>query len=488
MHCISDIMNAIMKKITSVLARFFTKPEYVFVVPALLFGTVSAVLMPQLISNDENMHFIRSYELTELEVKHKCTLPADIKERAFYAIYSRSTPDYRFENKSINESNQLNTDCGTATSYNPLLHIPQAIGVIVAKIAWPTTGGMILLGRLMNVLVYGLLLFFIIRKAKVGKWVLVVIGLTPMMIHMAGSLSGDVMNNIIVLGFITFVFNLFVQKTVMTRRQLSVLFILSALLAVTKLPNLILLLPLLFLPKSILPPLKFKKYTASPLLTRIGIGLICGIVALVVVFVWMKLYDAPVVGKVNAVNPVAEHPYLFLDILFNTYVNPFTAYAGVSYSDWLMQSAFGSFASFRYALPYSVVVVLIGLLVMMALKKDEKEEIGLSRALTPLTISTLIAFVLTVMVITYGLYTAWAITSVGLGKTAKFALGLQGRYFTPLFLLLLPLFISLRKYVSVTINGKLTTGILVFCIMSGSLIYYIVQTVRYLMAAGLPVL
>lgn len=474
-----------MTRLTHVLKFFFTKPEYVFVVPALLFSLLSAILMPQLIVNDENMHFIRSYELTELETGHQCSLPVDIKQRGFYDIYSGTKPDYSFENSLVNQSDEMQTDCGTASSYNPLLHAPQAVGVEIAKLVWPTTGGMILLGRIVNALIYCLGFFFIIKKARIGKWLLVIVGLLPMMIHMAGSLSGDVINNLIVIGFITFVFNLFVQKTVMTRRQVVALVTLAALLAVTKLPNLVLMLPILFLPSRVLPRLRIKNKTLPVHAIRFAIGIVCGFAAIAVVVAWMKLYDAPFAGAIATENPVTKNPIKFVDILFNTYINPFTNFAGTIYSDWLLRGVFGSFASFRYHLPFSVVMILAGLFVMIALRKDNVEQNLLKNNLKPLAISTLVALVIIIAAITYGLYTAWAITSVGLGQDAKFALGLQGRYFTPLLLLLTPLFIGLRHYISVTIKPGVTTGVMIFTVMCGSLIFYLVQTVRYAMELGL---
>ena len=472
-----------MKRFLSLLKIFFTKPEYVFVVPALVFGLLSAFLMPQLINNDENMHFIRSYQLTELEVNHKCTLPVDIKERGFYAMYTGDYPDYSFGTKKVDESSRVDTDCGTATSYNPLLHLPQTIGFAIAKLVWPTTGGMILFGRIANALFYCIALFFIIRKARIGKWLLVVVGLIPMMIHMAGSLTGDVVNNVILLSFITYMFNLFVQKTAMSRKQIGILVILSALLAVTKMTNLVLLLPVLFLPKNVLPTMTIKKKKIPKSFTKLIIGGLCGIVAISVIIVWAYLYGSSPAGGVDAANPVSEKPYRFLKILFNTYVNSKVVLDGVSYGDWLLRGMFGGFASFSYWLPYSVTALLTGLIAFIGLRKEnDPDEKVPECAVKPLMASANIALFLVISAMTYGLYVAWAIPVRGEG--VQFALGLQGRYFTPLIILLLPTLIYLRRFVSVNIKKGVATGILVFSIMTFSLIFYIVQTLNFI--ATLP--
>ena len=462
--------------------RFFTKPEYVFLVPALVFGTLSALLMPQLIVNDENMHFIRSYELSELEFGHSCTIPVEIKERGFFAIYAQKQPDYSFNAKSIDMNNQIATDCGTATSYNPLLHFPQTIGIIFAKLVWPSTGAMILFGRLANVLLFALALFFIIRKAKVGKWVIVVIGLLPMMLHMAGSLSGDTVNNIVIIGFISFLFNLFIQKTMMTKKQLIMLLGLSALLAVTKLPNLALLLLVLFLPGRVLPIITIRQWRIPKTLFRFIAAGICGVAAITVVLAWSTIYNAPVIGSSNIDNPIIEAPYKLFPVLFNTYINPEIMFEGVSYSDWLMRGVVGSFASFEYYLPYSLVMMLIALILLVGFRRDDSEDKLMKPVLKKLTPVTLVSLGIIIVAITYGLYTAWALQPFGLGKDAQYALGLQGRYFTPLILLLIPLMIFLRRYVSVNVKPGATTGVIVFTVTSFTLAFYLMQTISYALA------
>lgn len=467
-------------KIKSYLSGFFKRPEYVFAVPALIFGIISATFLPQLIANDENMHFIRSYALTDLEISHTCNLPVDIKERGFFAIYARDTPDYSFNTDRVDEADRLDTDCGTATSYNPLLHTPQAIGIEMAKLTWPTTGAMILFGRIMNVLVYTIGLFFIIRYAKIGKWLLVVIGLLPTMVHMAGTLSGDVVNNLIILGFISYIFNLFVQKTSMTKKQVGILLILAALLAAAKPTNLPLLLPILFLPKKVLPVVKLRKWKASPRIARLLMALLSGGAAIAVLVAWMYIRNATtLLDDTGFKNPIEENPVYFIQVLFNTYINPDVMVGGVSYSDWLLRGVAGSFASFRYHLPYSVVFMLIGIFIIIGLKKDSNDQAqlsGLSTAL--LVVSTLLSLVIIVLAMTYGLFVAWAIPN--LGESANYALGLQGRYFTPLLLLLSPLLVYLRRFISVDIAKGITTGLLVFIVMSISLTFYVVQTATYI--------
>lgn len=466
-----------MKKINKI-KQLFTKPEYVFIVPALFFGLISTVFIPQLSANDENMHFIRSYELTEGEIGHKCHLPVDIKERAFYQIYMKK-PNFSFDKKKIDMSTRIATDCGTATGYNPVLHIPQTLGISLAKIIHPSTGVMILFGRIANLLVYCAGLFVIIKYARVGKWMLVIIGLMPTLLHMASTLSGDVVNNVIILGFITYLFNLFTQKEPMARRQVVTLMMFSMFLATTKPTNAILLFPLLFLPAKIIPRIAIKGKDIPKSLTRLGVAFGVGIIVILVMALWAFIYKDPTIVATADVNPVAEKPYRIIKILFNTFINPDIIVGGVVYGDWLLRSAVGSFSSFGYHLPFYLVVMTAVLVVIVGLASNPNEEKMVSKVEVRMPLAMTSTWLIMVVGITYGLYVSWALRPDMLGPKAQYAHGLQGRYFMPFLILLYPLFISLRKYIRVHMGSKYFCSFLILFFMCSVLAFYTVQTICY---------
>lgn len=466
------------KSAMSKIKQFFTRPEYVFVVPALFFGLLSTVFIPQLSANDENMHFIRSYELTEGEIGHKCHLPVDIKERAFYQVYAQK-PNFSFDKRKINPSNKITTDCGTATGYNPVLHIPQVIGISLAKLIYPSTGVMILFGRIANLLVYCAGLFFIIKTARIGKWMLVIIGLMPTLLHMASTLSGDVMNNVIVLGFITYLFNIFTQKEQMTRRQIMMLMTFSIFLATTKPTNAILLLPILFLPARLVPQIAIKGKYIPKSLTRFGIAFGAGALIILVIALWAYIYKDQTIVASASVNPVAERPYRLARILFNTFINPDIIVRGIPFADWLLRSAVGSFSSFGYHLPFYVVTMAIVLVVVVGLTSNPAEEKLVSKTATRMSLAMISTWLIMIIAITYGLYVSWALRPDMLGSKAQYAYGLQGRYFIPFLILLYPLFVWLRKYIRIETNNKNLCGYLILAFMCSVLTFYTIQTICY---------
>ena len=54
-----------MKRFQSVLRAFISQPQWVFLGLAVVFGVISAVLVPQLSANDENWHFARAYQVSD---------------------------------------------------------------------------------------------------------------------------------------------------------------------------------------------------------------------------------------------------------------------------------------------------------------------------------------------------------------------------------------------------------------------------------------
>lgn len=465
----------IINKIKAVVAQ----PEYVFIIPAIIFGLLSTIIIPQLISNDENMHFLRGYQLTELQVSHTCQIPKDIRNRGFDDMYTKN-PNYSFEVDRVNFSEKITTNCGSATSYNPLMHLPQAIGIMIAKIINPSTGFMILFGRIANLLVYCIGLFYIIRWAKIGKWLIVIVGLMPTMIHGAASLSGDVMNNLIVIGFIVYILNIFTQKNPLTKKQIVALLVASMLVACTKMTNIVLLLPMLFLPSRLFSPIYLGKKQLPNFAIRISLLFTIGVTAVAVLAVWFMAYgNLPNMGAGGAANPFIEKPLLFLKIFYNTYINPDILFGGVVHSDWLLRGVIGSFSSFRYHLPYYMVILVTILIVLIGLRRDKAEERRVAIAKMSLPVVSAMTLVALLVVMTYGLYVAWSIQPFVLGAGAQYAQGLQGRYFTPLILLLVPLMIATRKYIHVEIKSNAAVGVLIIITMSLALLFYTIQSVTY---------
>ena len=451
------------------IGNLVVRPEMVFIILTLIFGSLSAFLVPQLSVSDENMHFLRSYNLASGKLgNEECIYPADISIKAGSVYEGISSPDYTHK---VDFSKNTKATCGSAASYSPIMHLPQAVGMLMAKLTYPSTALIVLLGRLLNVAFYAVAVYYIIKHVRIGKWAFVVIGLFPLMIHMAASLSGDVMSNVLILAVVALIFNLFTLKTKLSRKQILLLFTLICLISLSKVTNVLLLLPLLLLPASSFArnntshrlPFSLEKWSI------IGLGGIIGVLSMVG---WQKVYNvaAPSSPENHLSNPLG-----FLEILINTYISPF-----FGYNDLILRGVVGEFASFQYHLPIFMIFLAFFLLFVVMLRRDKKEEKIMKPTSRRLVVGSLSTLCILIMVISYAMYTVWAVQPYRLGPDAAYADGVQGRYFTALLVLLVPLFIWLRRFISVDINSTRRLGLIVFSVSAISLSFYTIETYLFI--------
>lgn len=443
------------------------KPELLFIMISLFFGTISAFAVPQLSVNDETAHFKRSYSVSTANIMGEtCTYPQEIIDK----IKDVRKDEFSFNISEENTKELVTQSCESASNYSPMMHLPQAIGIFIAKVIQDSPGLMVLLGRLANLLFYAGAMYLIIRFAVVGKWVFFVLGLLPLSIHTAASLSYDTFNIIAIFAFIALMLNLYIQKRTATTKQILLLFLLSILLTTAKTSNLVLL-PLVF----ILPLSLFKKHPTkySDILNKLLVTFGIILASIICMFLWKTISGVELTN--DAPNRVSENPFYFLVILYNTYVNPF-----LGYNDVVTRGIVGEFSSFKYHLPTFLVVTSYGLIAFALLTRDDDTKRYATKKIGLLVLASVAVFVTSILVITYGLYDLWATLPSRYGPDAYFADGVQGRYFTPLLALLIPVGVWLMKYIRiVTMSTYIQKGIIIATSVL-LLCFYSVQTILFL--------
>ncbi len=447
---------------------YLQSPSKIALSLALVFGILSAVLVPQMSVNDEGAHFLKSYSLTTGQLSgQSCVFPEDILDRAARISQHGLTS---VDSEPVNYSNTKSTTCGSAGNYSPIMHLPQATGISIGKLLGGSADILVLFGRISNAIFYALALFFVIRFARHIKWAYVVIGLFPLMIHTAGSLSGDVVNNVLVMATLAFIFNLVTQKSRITKKQIIAMVVLAGLLALTKATNIILLLPLVAIPARLFKQDVFPK---MPFNVRKWIFIaLCGIVALTVFIIAQKLLGSALFFREPVDNPLATDPLRFISIVFNTYINP-----TIGYGDLLVRGLVGEFSSFKYHLPTALVFIQLALLIFTLAYKQPDEPAAAPSTSKVLAITCMITLAVFVAAITFALYSAWAILPNRLGTGAFYADGVQGRYFTAALLLLIPVALWLRRYVWLSMKSLKIYNVVIFATTTFCLIFYIVQTI-----------
>lgn len=455
------------QKIKALLTYLYTRPEITFVLIALPFGLFSAVAIPQMSVTDENSHLLRAYQVAQGEfICHKTSFyPQDVIDKSRTGSNGNRVYTMDFSDP-VETHDEKKFTCGSAAGYSPLAYIPQALGIIAAQLLHPTTATMVLLARIASLLFYVAALYWIIKKVRAGKYVFFVVALIPQMIHLAASLSADMINNVVTLAIAALVLTLFVQKEKMSKKQIILLLCLVIAAALLKKNLILLLLPLLFLPKRL-----FVENTIKKIPFNMQKWLLAGATVLLfgaAYLLWTKLSFVPVPPVAGVPNPIEAHPNLFLNLLFNTYLS--------DYGDLVLRGVFGEFSSFLYHFPTLIVFLQI-LLLLIALLANPTNVTQIIARNKWLVVSMTVAFIVSILVITYGMYTEWGLKR----GISEYADGVQGRYFTALLVLLMPLFAWISQYVSV----KVKSDKLLFAIVAvGQIIllgFYVLYTIKLLL-------
>ena len=458
-----------MKKYWYYFLSFIKKPENVFISLSLFFGVLSAILVPQLSVSDENMHYLRAYGISQgrVESGSRCTLPKDVAKRAGSVYEGNFSSDY---SKPIDRSS-LNIDkCSSASGYPPIMHLPQAIGIGIANTIHGSLGITILFGRLFNLIFYSIALYFIIKWVRVGKWAFVATGLFPLMIHLSASLSGDCMANIAIFTTVAALLNLFSQKRPMTRRQQFLIVFIFCFSILTKSVSILLLFPLIFLPKHLFSPNKNKKIPFN--VQKWSLIIFASVLAGLCLMLWLQIYTQPLLTTGAAHNPLHSNPLKFIAILFNTYISP-----TIGYADVVLRGSVGDFSSFKYHLPLFILIPLFSLLFLSLLHYNKKDQELLGEQTGKLAVYNLATIGMFVCAVSYAMYTAWALLPFRFGEGAYYADGVQGRYFTATAVMLVPVGLWLQKYINVRTKNEKVFNLIMFFGLALILSFYIFETV-----------
>ena len=458
-----------MKKYWSYFLSFIKKPENVFISLSLFFGVLSAITVPLLSVADEGHHYMRSYTLSQgrIESGKSCSLPKDILLKVKEAEANNFITSYK---KLINKNDTEIHKCSSASGYPPIMHLPQAIGIGIASLFNGSTGLTILFGRLANVLFYSIAVYLIIKWVRIGKWAFTAIGLIPLMVHMASSLSSDCMTNVAVFTITAFILNLFTQKDKLSHKQTIALICTGVFLTLTKSVNALLLFPLLFLPKRLFSPNKNERLPFN--IQKWTILVVTGIAAIISILIWQKIYGQPLLTTGAAHNPLHSNPLKFIAILFNTYISP-----TIGYTDVVLRGSVGDFSSFKYHLPLFILIPLFFLLFLSLLHYNKKDQELLGEQTGKLAVYNLATIGMFVCAVSYAMYTAWALLPFRFGEGAYYADGVQGRYFTATAVMLVPVGLWLQKYINVRTKNEKVFNLIMFFGLALILSFYIFETV-----------
>lgn len=183
--------------------------EIIFFIIIVIFGCISTFITYPLSNGDEGYHLSRAYEIFSLNNPE--SMREDIlRNYEIQAISSTDLDIYAFNNHILKDVAEDGVSFRLPSNNNCILnvnifHLPAAIGVLIARLIYPSYGFMLCLSRIFNLFFYASCTALIIKHSDIGKSNLFMLFTVPLLQKIA-SPSYDVYSYV---AFFAYVVNLF---------------------------------------------------------------------------------------------------------------------------------------------------------------------------------------------------------------------------------------------------------------------------------------
>lgn len=397
-----------------------------FIIIGLILGSTIILLQPSATyySWDDQIHFLNVYELAGGNLKWSTGETQMIFESPVGRDSINSYEEQLNQKQYLNSNEETNyTTYGNRfITYNKITYIHSAIGYYGGKLLGLPFDICFMLGKFMNLVVYLFIIGYAIKIAKVGKRLLVVLGLIPTSLFLACQYSYDAT---VISGFIlamVYLINWFVDKEFKVNFKNLFIFIIAMLYGCfPKAVYIPFILLFLFIPTD-----RFRNKKES-IYIKIGILSICMLV--MATFVMPIVSGGAVTGDIRGgdtsvaaqLKVILKYPIGYLRVLNDTMIKEFI-------SSFLGSGAIGSWA---YIGNISNNLYLIYLILIVVASFIDSSNSKISKIHKTL-------FILVILGVVLLIWTALYLSFTPIGSTIID--GVQPRYFLPL---LFPLLICL---------------------------------------------
>lgn len=406
-------------------------PQKIFLIIGIIFGILFLIITPPFQVPDEEVHFYKVYTLSE-----GMLTPEKVGNETGYYVsqsllydtqkfrYLRFQPENKVKTNSIIFSLETpinskvvfldyhNVGVPIPIGYPPIPYIvPALVMGLISFIFNPSVLLLMYIGRLVNLIVWAILIYLAIKITPVHKWVFVLLALMPMTLFQAASLSVDSFTIGICFLTIAFIFKLSFKESNISKKDILTLIIFTLLITLSKPGYVIMLMALLMI-----PIVKFRSKAK-----KWALLMLVPLTAVISYKVWNSLLVLDTTGgsgRHNSFHSIIVDPMNFINIVINTINLKFNFYlvTFVGKFGWL---------DTPLALKTSIAVYLagiyLGIIILTALIDKNKLNVNLKQKVVALSTSTLLAALIFV-----SQYTSWT------AKGATIIEGVQGRYLLPL--------------------------------------------------------
>jgi uncharacterized membrane protein len=464
-------------------------PHKAFLYISIVFGILITVLTPPFQPQDEVCHFYRAWQVstgTFSSIRQNQRLggycPRSF-QKLFLAYhpyilnnYNKTSPKQLLHTSSIplQPFDTIFLDFTNTALYSGFLYIPQATGIFIGKHLGANPLWLLYFGRLSNLLIFIVSIYFAIRIIPVNKWLFVFLATLPGSLVVHSSLSADVLVNslsyLIIAIILCFSFNESIQK--ISYKQILIILIFSVLIGLAKLVYL----PILFL-LFLIPSVKFKttKFKIGILSLAIFVGLGTAYLQKSIIdskYIPYSEYnvnyrDNTALNKGCDINKqiefIKDHPKHTIKVFVKSFFSNFK---------YMSKSYIGILGWFHFC-PPNWFVYFAYLIIFFLLLFDPDNILVPHFSILQRCYIGLIIFIVFVLIM-LSQYLSWDLV----GEESAYPM--IGRYFIPVFpLFFIMLFNLIKLKTNLSLKETVSKGVIVFCIFSGVLTIYFIVTSSY---------
>ena len=164
---------------------------------------------------DEKRHFMTALNISvgNLDYENNPKIDETYNKIEFFTNLDNFVPLFqqKYEANFIDGKEGLDIN-SLPTDYNPIIYIPAAVGIYIARLLGGSVADIFIAGRIFNLIAYAIMLTIIFKLLPFKRKIFYVVYMLPMMIMLCGSYSADVACIGLVGIFIAYCLNLYAKK------------------------------------------------------------------------------------------------------------------------------------------------------------------------------------------------------------------------------------------------------------------------------------
>ena len=400
------------------------KPEKIFLYTVPAICILYIICIPTFKNHDELYHWYRGYEVsigrlaTGVEGDILGTeMPENISKpttKDWTKITYKNVIEYM--NLGLETEKQTILYSETSAVYSFIQYLPQGIGIFIARLF---TDKVLLLaygGRIVNMLVSLIFIYFAIKKIPFGKKIILLMSYLPIAIEGFTSLSPDAMTISVAFLYISYILSLTfdTRNNIIGKKQIIILTILSIIVALCKIVYIPLVILLFIIPKE-----KFKNEK------KVNTIIFIILIAFAINFIWLGISSIYLSkfregDSLVQVKSLLIHPIRYIQNCLYTLNLNGSSYITTMFGERL---GWGELISVHSIVPYTLFIMAIYITIS---DKSIKEKFDVYQNLIIIfVLLSIIALIFT------SLYVQW--TTCESDSIA----GIQGRYFIPILPLIM---------------------------------------------------